>query len=111
MNELLLQDVSGRVLHHMYSKGYESLIASGLLSTPLLSAKDVWRTDGCSVDGILVFLLVTNECAHHTHVLFVILFLILNKIENSSVKMLSWRLNSSVAFNIIRQKIEFLGKI
>lgn len=59
----------------------------------------------------LVFLLGTNECAHHTHVLFVILFLILNKIENSSVKMLSWRLNSSVAFNVIRQKIEFLGKI
>lgn len=70
--------------------------------TPLLSAKDVWRTDGRSVDGILVFLLVTIECAHHTHLLFVILFLILDKIENSSVKMLSWRLNSNIDFNIFR---------
>lgn len=76
------------------------------------------KTFGGQMDAVLtvfwyflVFLLVTNECAHHTHVLFVILFLLLNKIENSSVKMLSWRLNSSVAFNIIGQKIEFLGKI
>lgn len=76
------------------------------------------KTFGGQTDAVLtvfwyflVFLLVTNECAHHTHVLFVILFLLLNKIENSSVKMLSWRLNSSVAFNIIGQKIEFLGKI
>lgn len=109
MNELLLQDVSGRVLHHMYSKGYESLVASGLLSTRLLSAKDVWRTDGHSVDGILVFLLVTNEFIIRTFCLHTLSNF--NKIENSSVKMLSWRLNPSIAFNIIRQKIEFLGKI